>query len=70
MDGGRQVFPNHGFANCVASPDAVMSFRNGEVFLGVITVSDRTVVPLLEVYLQTLHIKMHGCLPVFNKQIG
>jgi hypothetical protein len=64
----KKIFPNHRFVN--EESKYADAFTNGQVRLGIVTVSDRVLVSLLEVYLQTLHSKIHGNLPVLNKQIG
>jgi hypothetical protein len=70
ISNARRVFPLHGFGECGNAPELAIQVREGNIFLGVVTVSNPDVVSLIEVYLQTLHLKKHGCLPALNKQIG
>jgi len=70
LDGGRRVFPKHGFTAGADNADPVSHVLKGEVRLGVVTISDPELVSLVEVYLQTVHKKRYGSLPAFNKQIG
>lgn len=67
---GHATFPNHSFrgGNEVAAYES--DILNGRARLGVITISDQSLVSLAEVYLHVVHKKMHNRLPVFNKQIG
>jgi len=67
---GRRLFPNHGFrAECYCSRLSAQ-IADGRIFLGIITISDRTLVSLVEVYLQTLHVKLDKDLPLLNRRIG
>jgi hypothetical protein len=67
---GFRNFPNHGFAGIHDGIEYGAEVTNGNVGLAIITVSDANLVSFIEVYLQTLHLRKHGRLPVFNKQIG
>ena len=70
MPDGWRNFPKTSFNSCAENPDLVTSVREGRIRLYVFTVSDPEVTSLIEVYLQIQHIKSHGKLPAFNKQIG
>lgn len=67
---GRYRFPNHRFKSELYCTVLQQEIEDGRVNLGVITVSDPNLAPVVEVYLQTLHMKLHGRLPKLNLQIG
>ncbi|EXF94656.1 hypothetical protein HK44_001445 [Pseudomonas fluorescens HK44] len=67
---GRRTFPKHGFSERSYTPEQTACILGGDAFLGVVTVSDPELVSMVEVYLHTVHVKTHGCLPCLNKQIG
>lgn len=69
MPNGRRSFPNHAFGT-LGGQELENHIQEGNVRLGVVTVSDPSVVSLIEVFLQTVHAKKHGKLPTLNKQIG
>jgi hypothetical protein len=67
----RYAFPNHRFKSRVTCTLLQKEIEEGRISLGVITVSDPHLAPIIEVYLQTLHLKLHsGRLPKLNLQIG
>lgn len=63
----KRIFPNHRFVTNKLYAEA---FTSGDIRLGVVTISNKSLVSLLEVYLQTLHIHQTGELPALNRQIG
>lgn len=68
---GRRTFPNNRFNSKTVCPLLKKEIEEGRISLGVITVSHPHLVPIIEVYLQTLHAKLHsGSLPELNLQIG
>ncbi len=67
---GWRTYPNHRFTGFANDENPVPHVQDGEARIAVITISDPVVVSLIEVYLQTAHMKRHGILPVFNRQIG
>lgn len=71
MSTGRRTFPNNRFRSKRVSLLLQKEIEEGQISLGVITVSHPYLVPIIEVYLQTLHYKLHsGHLPELNLQIG
>jgi hypothetical protein len=71
LSSGRYTFPNNRFRSKAVCPLLQKEIEEGRISLGVITVSHPHLVPIIEVYLQTLHIKLHsGRLPELNLQIG
>lgn len=71
LPSGRRNFPNNRFGSKTLCPILRAEIEDGRISLGVITVSQPHLVPLIEVYLQTLHVKLHsGRLPELNLQIG
>jgi len=69
LENGWMTFPKTKF-NSRESLELTTSIINGNIKLHVFTVSDPDVVSVIEVYLQVMHLKEFGRLPVFNKQIG
>jgi hypothetical protein len=69
MPDEKRIFPKHGFGNTGAQEQA-NHVLDGNVRLGVVTVSDPELVSLIEVFLHTVHAKEHYRLPALNKQIG
>lgn len=67
---GWRTFPNHRFTGFANDKNLVPHVQDGEARIAVITVSDPVMVSLIEVYLLTAHMKRHGALPAFNRQIG
>jgi hypothetical protein len=67
---GRRSFPKNQFGSKTPCPILRAEIEHGHISLGVITVSQAHLVTLIEVYLQTLHVKLHSALPVLNLQIG
>lgn len=67
---GRRTFPQHRFQAAHYCPKLGQQITAGEITLGVIMISECSVVSLVEVYLQTLHAKVSGCLPQLNLRIG
>lgn len=67
---GRLTFPKHRFTGFEQGKNPMPHIHSGEARIAVITVSDPVVVSLIEVYLHTAHVKRHGRLPAFNRQIG
>lgn len=67
---GWRTFPSHNFTAGIQHQSLVEDATNGKIHLGVVTVSDPSLVSLIEVYLHTVHVKRYGRLPAFNKQIG
>uniref|UniRef100_UPI0012EC264A hypothetical protein n=1 Tax=Simplicispira psychrophila TaxID=80882 RepID=UPI0012EC264A len=70
LEDGRRIFPNHGFRGCGDGVEHEAHVQNGNVRLGVVTVSEPDIVSLIEVYLHTVYKKHRGRLPAFNHQIG
>ena len=64
------TFPSTAFSDCLENPELVNNIRDGKIRLHVFSVSDATVISLVEVYMQTVYLKNVGRLPYFNKQIG
>lgn len=69
-EAGWMTFPSTEFSECSEYPELVKNIRDGKIRLHVFTVSDATLISLLEVYMQTMYLKNVGRLPYFNKQIG
>lgn len=67
---GRRSFPNNQFRSKTPCPILRAEIEDGRISLGVITICQPHLVPLIEVYLQTLHVKLHNSLPELNLQIG
>lgn len=71
LPSGCYTFPNNRFASKPLCSLLRAEIEGGRISLGVITVSQPHLVPIIEVYLQTLHVKLHsGRLPELNLQIG
>lgn len=70
LPSGRRRFPNNQFGSKTSCPILRAEIEDGHISLGVITVSQPHLVPLIEVYLQTLHVELHSSLPELNLQIG
>lgn len=70
LPSGLRCFPNNQFRSKTSCPTLRAEIESGHISLGVITVSHPHLVPLIEVYLQTLHVKLHSRLPDLNLQIG
>jgi hypothetical protein len=71
LPSGHRAFPSNRFKSKTGCPLLQKEIEEGRIRLGVITVSDPHVVPIIEVYLHTLHVKLHGGrLPELNLQIG
>lgn len=69
-EGGWRRFPKHSLNAPGCASDFAKDVTDGNVHLGVIEISEPDVVSLVEVYLHTVHKRLFGRLPVFNKQIG
>ncbi len=52
------------------NPSLQNALLNGEVFIATIVIPEKDIASLVEVYLQTVYKKIHGVLPILNKQIG
>lgn len=70
LKSGHWAFPKNEFESFTSEAEHVKNVREGNVKIGVITISNPEVVSLVEVYLHTLHMQKFGRLPLFNKQIG
>jgi hypothetical protein len=70
LPSGLRSFPSNRFRSKTPCPILRAEIEDGKISLGVITISQPYLVPLIEVYLQTLHLKIHSCLPELNLQIG
>ncbi len=70
LKSGWMTFPSARFSECIEAPELIENISDGKVRLHVFSVSDAALVSLVEVYLQTLCVKLFGRLPHFNKQIG
>lgn len=62
LTSGRRSFPKNQFGSKTPCPILRAEIEHGHISLGVITVSQAHLVPLIEVYLQTLHVKLHSAL--------
>ncbi len=70
LENGWMTFPSTSFSQCPERPDIVKHIRDGEIRLHVLSVSDENVISFIEVYLQTMFVKIKERRPYFNKQIG
>jgi len=69
IDEKTKEFPNQKFRGD-GCQEEIKSVIAGKALLGVATLSNADLAALVEVFLQTLHIKRTGNLPALNKQIG
>lgn len=66
----RRTYPNHSFGTRRQAQTAISQIADGSARLAVMEVSEPSLVSLVEVFLQTLHLRRYNALPMLNRQIG